>query len=257
MSDELTTGSAPVEAPSEEVTAPEPEDSATGGEQPEAKGEQKGGPLPEDVHPAVKAERERAKRYRQMLERVFTLDEQGRPVGYNPEFLAHLESSLAQQPVAADPYSSYRQKLSEWATARGFLPEQVEAIVELAEAIADRRANEITAPILEASIEQLRVGLIQSGVVPKEAAPYVAKWIDTARRINPRALLTRQGRETVIRQALGDWYLRQARSGGAKAAPPPQLKPSPGPSRPTPSSEEAQIRAKLGLPVDRYGPTGE
>ncbi|MDR7534553.1 MAG: hypothetical protein QN162_14625 [Armatimonadota bacterium] len=249
------------DAPAQPSQEPAP-DTAAGGEQPEAQAQQ--GTLPPEVHPAVKAERERAKRYRQMVEAVFVLDDQGNPVDYNPNFVARLQEQLgagAREASAADPMAAYRSQLEEWARANGFLPEQVEAIASLAEAIASRQAQEIAAPILEASIEQLKAALIQSEVVPREAAPFVARWIDRARQINPRALLTRQGRETVLRQALGEYYLqtqqaRKAPGTGAPPAPPAMLRPTPGPSRSAPAAEEAQIRAKLGLPVDKYLDTG-
>jgi len=243
---------APVEYPSERVVVTD--DSALPGEpgSPEAT---PAGTLPPDVHPAVTAERQRAQRYRGIASQVYEFNEQGAVIGYNPAFLEKIAGAgVAARPGTAEitPEAAYQASVQKWAENLGFAPEQVDGIIRLAEAIADQRVNEATGGLYESSNESLKAQLISSGDVPPQAAPFVAKWMDQAFKVNPRAAMSREGRETVLRQALGEYALRSIRarrSGTRSPAPAPSmLRPAPGPGgQATPSADEQLVRRKLGL----------
>jgi len=224
-------------------------DVTPGGEKPE-------GTLEPEVHAAVKAERTRAQQYRQTLEQLVTFDDQGQITGLRPEVVEHVAGQLRAEPAApaTDPEVAYQSRIRDWSAKLGFLPEQVEGVVTLAQAIAEQIVDERTGPMQDSSIDTIKANLIASDAVPKEAASFVAKWVDTARKINPRALLTSQGRETVLRQAVGEYYLRRARGvttpAGGGGLTPSMLRPGAGPaSGATPTLEEQEIRRKMGLSV--------
>ena len=253
MADDITaTPAVPGAQPATPAPASAPPvagDVTPGSEKPE-------GTLEPEVHAAVKAERQRAQQYRSTLEQLVTFDDQGQITGLRPEVVEHVKGQLQAAPAAptTDPEAAYQSRIREWSTKLGFLPEQVEGVVTLAQAIAEQIVDERTGPMQDSSIETVKANLIASDAVPKEAASFVAKWVDTARKINPRALLTTQGRETVLRQAVGEYYLRKARGvttpAGGGGLTPSMLRPGAGPpSGATPTLEEQDIRRKMGLPV--------
>lgn len=231
------------------------------------------GTLPPDVHPAVAAERTRAQRYRSIAAQVYEFNDQGEVVGYNPKFLEQIAAGAgaAARPGGGaepiDPGAAYQAQVGKWAEALGFAPEQIHGIIQLAEAIADQRVNEATGGLYESTSETLKQQLISSGDVPPEAAPFVAKWMDQAFKVNPRAAMSTAGRETVLRQAVGEYALRRIR--GARAANPATRRTPAAPSmlRPGPGTgnqinadpNEQLIRRKLGLPAGytELTPVGE
>jgi len=252
MPEELSVAAPVVADQASLVPAPATAPVVAGDAQP-GDGKPKGQPLSPEVHAAVTEERARSARYRGALEQLVVMDEQGEIVGLRPEVVEHVRTQIAAAPAAptSDPEVAYRARIGEWATKLGFLPEQVEGVVTLAEAIARNIVSQETEPMVSANIESMKAGLIASDVVPKEAATFVAKWVDRARTMNARALLTPQGRETVLRQAIGEYYIQKARGGGRAPAgvpTPAMLRPSPG-AQPgaQPTADEAAIRAKLGL----------
>lgn len=230
---------------------------ADGGVQPGAEGRPEGA-LPEDVHPAVREERERAQRYRAALEEVYVLDANGQPVGIRREFADHVQSQL--QPAGGPEPDAARNArvdaaVTQFADKYGLLPEQVRGFVELARQIAADEFASGSQPLYEQSIEGMKAALIASGEVPREAAPHIDRWVAEAVKANPRAALTPAGRETILRQALGEYALlairrrRAVRPASSAANTPTLLRPTPGGVRgPAPTPEEAVLRKRMGLP---------
>lgn len=258
-----TVGTAPVAAASApdagDIGAPVAGITAKPGEQGKPAG-RPAGTLPEDVHPAVAEERERAKQYRAMVEEVYVLDNQGNPIGVRPDLIERVREELgsAQGPQPGyqpDPEAQVESMLDDFARESGLLPEQVRLIFRIASAVAEQKNAEASEPLLRSSVDSVKANILASGEVPSEAVPYVSKWIDEAYKINPRALLSPRGRETALRQALGDYLLtqiRRRRSGqprvsNAPAGAPRMLRPRPGAAGAAPSSDEQSIRTKMGL----------
>lgn len=144
------------------------------------------------------------------------------------------------------------------------LPEQVRGLIGLFEGMFRARFEEMASPLFETSIEGMKQSLIASGEVPAAAAPFIDKWVQEARRANPRATLTQKGRETILRQALGEYALSllRARNRGRRPASPAAnsptlLRPTPaGGAGQVPVGEEATLRAKMGLNPTGYGAVG-
>lgn len=223
------------------------------GDQPESAA---AGTLPEDVHPAVREERERARKYREFAEQAFVFDAQGNVKGIREDFARQVSTALGgARPADAEPSPRYQKLIDSFADRMGLLPNQVEAFVELAEAIAVSRVEESQGPFYSTSADVIKQQLIASGDVPAKAAPYVAKWIDESFKLNPKAAMTPAGRETILRQAIGEYVLRESRSRRGNVRPaagapaPVMLGPKPGnPGVRTPDIDEQRLRSRLGLP---------
>lgn len=218
------------------------------------------GALPAEVHPAVLEERQRAQKYLEMVSEVYVLDDQGQPIGVRPELVEKVRAEIAQRVPAAPAVDQQQEKeraIAQYAAETGLLPEQIRFIFDAATAVAEARINEANEPLVRSSVDSVKAGILASGEVPADAVPFVTRWIDEAYKINPRALLTQKGRETALRQALGDFLLsriRERRKGvaaprvaNAPAGAPMLQRPRPGSSTGTPSSDEQNVRAKLGL----------
>lgn len=231
---------------------PPAQDAATGAKVDAGK---PGGPLPQDVHPAVLEERERAKKYRDIASQAFEFDDAGNVTGIRPELVDQVRQYLPQQPQqpAEDTQVQLDRRLQEYADRVGLLPEQVKGILGLVNAVVQQQVADAQRPLLQSSAEQVKAALATSGEIPKNAVPYVTRWVDEAFAANPTAALTREGRDTILRQALGEYvltYLRQRRQApGATGAAPPMLRPAAGPATTGPSPEEQELRVKMGLPA--------
>lgn len=223
------------------------------------------GTLPADVHPAVREAREKAGRYRDLAAEAFIFDGEGNAVGIREDFAQRVsEQYRSGGTPAAQPDSDARLErvVTEFANQYGLLPEQVRGILKLVDHVAQQRAREYGAPIVETTLDQMKASMIASGEAPREAAPYIEKWFNEARRANPQATLSIAGRETIMRQAIGEYamaLMRRRAAGQSSAAPgsPNMLRPTPGGAMGAiPTTEEQQLRHNLGLPVDKYGETG-
>jgi len=221
------------------------------------------GTLPEAVHPAVTAERERAQYYRNLASEAFIFDAQGQVVGIRAEFAQQVREQMGEGPSATearagDAEARMERVVQSFAQQHGLLPEQVRGIIQLVGSIVQSQSAELNAPLYESVLDQMKASMIGSGEVPKEAAPFIERWVAEAYRVNPRAALTATGRETILRQAVGEYALtllrrRRAAGGGRPASPaagtPPMLRPTPGGvGAPVMGDEERALRRKMGLP---------
>lgn len=226
------------------------------------------GTVPDDAHPALREERERYRTLRTLAEQAYVFDQQGNVLGLREDFLRENAARLSPQagsPAAAPAEAAEARTarlIDEYATQYGLLPEQVKGFIGLARQIAAEEAATANRPLFDTAVSQMKAALVSSGEVPAAAAPYVEKWLGEAVRANPRAALTPEGRETIVKQALGDYvltYLRSRRRGGAPAPAantPQMLRPTPGATTgAVAAGEEALIRAKLGLSA-QYGEAG-
>lgn len=260
MPDELSsTSAAEAAASAEGEDRAQPVQPQPGEEQPAATPET----LPPDVHPAVREAREKTRYYRDLAGEAFIFDANGNVVGIRGEFAEQVRQQFAaDQPPAAAPddvAARMDRVANAFAAQHGLLPDQVKGIIQLVGSIVQSQASELNAPLYESVFDQMKASMIASGEVPPQAAPFVERWVGEAYRTNPRAALTAAGRETILRQAVGEYALsllrRRRAAGGAQlaspaAGAPPMLRPTPGqPGGPVLSDAERNLRQKMGLPA--------
>lgn len=217
------------------------------------------GALSPEALAAVQEERQRAQKYRDIASQAYVFDDQGQLVGIRQEFADQVIAQYGQpaEPARPDAEARLEKVVEAFASQYGMLPDQVRGIIQLVNSMVQEQTREVTAPLYESNLDQMKTNLIASGVIPQAASPYIDRWIGEALRANPRAAATQTGRETILRQAVGEYALgllrRRAATSATPANPanisPTLLRPTPGGVAPVVSLDEQAVRQKLGLPA--------
>lgn len=220
------------------------------------------GALSPEALAAVQEERQRAQKYRDIASQAYVFDDQGQLVGIRQDFAEQVISQYGdtRQPADTarpDAEARLERVVEAFASQYGMLPDQVRGIIQLVNSMVQEQTREVTAPLYESNLDQMKTNLIASGVIPQAASPYIDRWIGEALRANPRAAATQTGRETILRQAVGEYALgllrRRAATSATPANPanisPTLLRPTPGGGVPVVSLDEQAVRQKLGLPA--------